>query len=180
MTVYTIGHSTRQLEKLIDILKYYEIRLLADVRSIPRSRHNPQFNSNSFAKALEKHGITYQHMSELGGLRHTTNDSPNTGWRNAGFRGYADYMHTSEFDKGLEYLLNQAKNKTTVIMCAEVVPWRCHRLLLSDALLVRDIEVLHILDKKKTQPAALTDFAKVNGTNITYPSNNGDQQSLLD
>lgn len=179
MIIYTIGHSTRQLEELINILKHYEIHLLADVRSIPRSRYNPQFNSNAFAKELEKHGINYQHVSGLGGLRDTTKDSPNTGWRNAGFRGYADYMQTPEFDETLEYLLNQAENKTTVIMCAEAVPWRCHRSLLSDALLVRSVEVMHILDTKKTHPATLTDFAKINGTNITYPSNNVDQQSLL-
>ncbi len=179
MTVYTIGHSTRQLEELVDILKHYEIQLLADVRSIPRSRYNPQFNSDSFANELEKRGIDYQHVSELGGLRHTTKNSPNTGWRNAGFRGYADYMQTSEFKEALDYFLKQATNKTSVLMCAEAVPWRCHRSLLSDALLVRDAEVLHILDKEKIRPATITDFAKIDGTYITYPPNSHDQQSLL-
>lgn len=176
MTVYTIGHSTRQLDELIAVLESFDIRLLVDVRSIPRSRYNPQFNSDAFANALESRDIEYQHMSGLGGLRKPRTDSPNTGWRNAGFRGYADYMQIPEFKESLDCLTKQATTNTTALMCAEAVSWRCHRSLISDALLVRDIEVQHILDKDKTQPATLTEFAEVNGTDITYPST---QQLLL-
>lgn len=180
MTIYTLGHSTRQLDELVDILEQFDIRFLADVRSIPQSRYNPQFNSDSFSEQLKKHGITYRHIAELGGLRHTRNDSPNTGWRNAAFRGYADYMQTDDFNRAVDDLLDKAAETTTAVMCAEAVPWRCHRTLLSDALLVRDVEVVHILDKNQTRPATLTDFAEVNGTDITYPSDANDQQHLLE
>ncbi len=180
MTVYTLGHSTRQLNELVDILKRFDIRFLADIRSIPRSRYNPQFNSDSFSKQLKKRDITYQHIAELGGLRHTRKDSPNTGWRNAAFRGYADYMQTDDFNRAVDDLLNKAAKTTTAVMCAEAVPWRCHRTLLSDALLVRDVEVVHILDKNQTRSATLTDFAEVKGTDITYPSDTNNQQQLLE
>lgn len=180
MTIYTIGHSTRQSDELVDILEHFGIRLLADVRSIPRSRYNPQFNSDTIAGALDDRGIEYRHMPGLGGLRHTTEKSPNTGWRNAGFRGYADYMLTREFEEAMGYLRTQATRKTTALMCAEAVPWQCHRSLLSDAMLVRGVDVLHILDKTKTRPAALTDFARVDGTRITYPPDDRSQPSLLD
>lgn len=169
MRIYTVGHSTHQLDELIAVLESFGIRLLVDVRSIPRSRYNPQFNSDAFANALESRGIEYQHMPGLGGLRKPRTDSPNTEWRNVGFRGYADYMQTPEFKESLDYLTEQTTANTTALMCAEAVPWRCHRSLISDALLVRGIEVQHILDKDKVQPATLTEFAKVNGTDITYP-----------
>lgn len=178
MKIYTLGHSTRQTTDMLHILRQFDIGLLVDVRSIPRSRYNPHFNSTVFSKELGKHGIVYQHMESLGGLRKPRADSPNTGWRNEGFRGYADYMQTAAFSEALDYLLEQAASNTSAIMCAEAVPWRCHRSLLSDALLVRGGEVHHILDARKTQPATMTDFADINGTNITYPARNSDQQSL--
>lgn len=180
MHIYTIGHSTRSLEDFIDILKQFHIKLLADVRSIPRSRHNPQLNSDPFSRELDNHRITYQHLEGLGGLRKTRADSPNAGWRNVSFRGYADYMQTQEFEEALGHLIKQATTQTTALMCAEALPWRCHRWLISDALLVRDVGVQHIMDKDKTQPATLTGFARIKGTDITYPSLDDDQQSLLD
>lgn len=169
MTIYTIGHSTRQLDELIDILKRYQINELIDVRSMPRSRHTPQFNGDNLAKELPKINIGYQHLVALGGLRHTTNDSLNKGWRNTSFRGYADYMQTNDFAKGIDRLLEVATNKTVAIMCAEAVPWRCHRSLIGDALLVREIKVIDIFDANKSQTEKLTSFAKVRGQTITYP-----------
>jgi len=169
MTVYTIGHSTHELNDFIDILKHYGIELLIDIRSVPRSRHTPQFNSDTLDKKLKKHTIAYQHLADLGGLRHTTKDSPNLGWHNTSFRGFADYMQTKEFENGIIKLLKLAERKTAALMCAEAVPWRCHRSMIGDALLVRNIKVVDIFDKNKTQDETLTDFAKVNGLHITYP-----------
>lgn len=169
MTIYTIGHSTRELAELTEILKHYGINLLVDVRSVPRSRHTPQFNEDNLTKEMPKQGIDYRHLASLGGLRHTSKDSINLGWHNASFRGYADYMQTSDFASGISELLELASAKTVAIMCAEAVPWRCHRSLIGDALLVRNIEVLDIFDAKKTQVEKLTSFAKVGGTKITYP-----------
>ena len=169
MIIYTIGHSTHELNEFIDILKRYAIELVVDVRTMPRSRHTPQFNSDTLGRALEVHDISYLHLADLGGLRHTKSDSINLGWHNASFRGYADYMQTEEFERGITKLLKQAEQKTTVIMCAEALPWRCHRSMIGDALLVRNIKVVDIFDKNKTSEETLTDFAKVQGTNITYP-----------
>jgi len=169
MTIYTIGHSTRDLAEFVEILKAYKIELLVDVRSVPRSRHTPQFNLDNLAAELPKSGIDYRHLEKLGGLRHTTKASTNLGWHNTSFRGYADYMQTPEFTSGLDELLALAKDKTVVIMCAEAVPWRCHRSLIGDALLVRGHEVIDIFDEHKTQPEKLTDFARVEGLAITYP-----------
>jgi len=169
MTIYTIGHSTRALNEFIEILRYYAIELLIDVRSIPRSRHTPQFNGDTLAEALEKHGISYLHVTDLGGLRHAKADSINLGWHNTSFRGYADYMQTDEFERGITELLKQAGRKKTVIMCAEALPWRCHRSMIGDALLVRKVTVVDIFDKNKTSEETLTDFAKVQGVKITYP-----------
>lgn len=169
MTVYTIGHSTREIAEFIEILKRYDIRLLVDVRTVPRSRHTPQFNGDSLEGELKKHGIDYTHVAKLGGLRHAAKDSVNTGWRNTSFRGYADYMQTTGFKEGIGELLELANSTTAAIMCAEAVPWRCHRSLIGDALLVRNAEVVDIFDKNKTQKEQLTSFARVDGADITYP-----------
>lgn len=168
--IYTIGHSTRDIDDFIHILEAYEVKQLVDVRSVPRSRYTPQFNSDSLASVLNTHGIVYQHLTDLGGLRHTTKASTNMGWHNTSFRGYADYMQTDGFEKGISELIDISKNTLTAIMCAEAVPWRCHRSMIGDALLVRKFEVIDIFDIKKTQLERLTDFASVDGTHITYPA----------
>ena len=146
------------------------VKRLVDVRTIPRSRTNPQFNRESLAESLAEAGIGYTHVAELGGLRHTRKDSLNTGWRNASFRGYADYMQTPEFEAAIQALIEAAKCEQVTIMCAEAVPWRCHRSLIGDALKVRGIAVEDILSATRTQPHELTPFAKVNGTQVTYPA----------
>lgn len=168
-TIYTIGHSTHSIDQFIKILQAYEIELVADVRTIPRSRHNPQFNENQLKLDLEQHDIEYLHLVELGGLRYTTKASVNTGWINLSFRGFADYMQTPEFQKGIELLIETSKLKQTVIMCAEAVPWRCHRSLIGDALMVRNIGVEDIMSEKITKPHKITLWAKVNGVIVTYP-----------
>jgi uncharacterized protein (DUF488 family) len=170
LTVLTIGHSTHSLEEFVTILKAHNILRLIDVRTVPKSRHVPQFNAESLAKELPERGIDYVHLKSLGGLRHPAKDSINTGWRNASFRGYADYMATDPFRQGIEQLLELAAEKRSVIMCAEAVPWRCHRSLIGDALLVRGIQVEDILSAKASRPHALTPFAKVTGLQITYPA----------
>lgn len=169
MRVYTIGHSTRSLDELTAALRSFEVTELVDVRTVPRSRHTPQFNADSLTTALPERGIGYRHLAALGGLRHSRKDSINTGWRNASFRGYADYMQTPEFTAGIDELLSVARQGTTAIMCAEAVPWRCHRSMIGDALLVRDIEVFDIFDAGNARTEKLTDFADVDGTGITYP-----------
>jgi len=168
-TIYAIGHSTRALDKFIEILRAHEITLLADIRTIPKSRHNPQFNQDSLAHELPKAGIQYRHLKELGGLRRAAKDSINTGWENASFRGYADYMQTPEFAGALKALIALAKTERVAIMCAEGNPYRCHRLLIADALTVRGVRVLHISSRKSAREHALSPFAKVDGTRITYP-----------
>jgi uncharacterized protein (DUF488 family) len=150
--------------------------LVVDVRTIPRSRHNPQFNENSLPDSLKKAGIGYVHMPGLGGLRHAKHNSANTGWRNASFRGYADYMQTPEFEKQIEELIQLAKGHRIALMCAEAVPWRCHRSLVADALSVRAIPVIDILSETSWRRHKLTPFARVDGTAITYPP---EQASLL-
>jgi uncharacterized protein (DUF488 family) len=169
MTIFTIGHSTRPIDEFISILKALDIRLVADVRTIPRSRHNPQFNSDVFAKKLKESGLDYVHMAELGGLRHPKKDSPNTAWKNDSFRGYADYMQTEDFEKGVATLIETAEKQQTVIMCAEAVPWHCHRSLIGDALLVRGIKVVDIISESTRRDHALTPWAAVNGTMVAYP-----------
>ena len=151
-------------------MKHYGIEQLVDVRTVPKSRHVPQFNSESLASALGNHGIDYVHLKTLGGLRHAKKDSINVGWRNASFRGYADYMATDEFAQGIGRLIDLAKAKRTVIMCAEAVPWRCHRSLVGDALLVRGVQVEDIMSVTSSRPHKLTEFAKVDGQQITYPA----------
>lgn len=175
-TIFTVGHSTLALESFIELLRTYGIERLADIRSIPRSRHNPQFNADSLPAALAREGIEYRPMPELGGLRHTRKDSPNMGWRNTSFRGYADYMQTSAFAEAVEALVKTGSEARTAIMCAEAVPWRCHRSLVADALLVRDVPVVEILSATNWRPHELTGFAAVDGLSVTYPA---DQRSLL-
>ena len=168
-TVLTIGHSTRTLDVFLEMLSAHGVKRLVDVRTIPRSRHNPQFNRDTLPEALQAAGIAYTHIEQLGGLRHARPDSPNSGWRNSSFRGFADYMQTPEFEAGLEKLMQLAAREQTVIMCAEAVPWRCHRSLIADALTVRGSQVEHIMSAKATQPHLLTRFAKVSGIQVTYP-----------
>ncbi len=169
LTIFTIGHSTHTLPQFIDMLKHYGITCLADIRTIPRSRHVPQFNEHPFSIALKHVHIKYTHLTELGGLRHTHKDSINTAWHNASFRGFADYMQTEAFSTGIEKLLELAKKGHVAIMCAEAVPWRCHRSLVGDALLVRGINVEDIFSLTSAKPHTLTPWAQVEGTNITYP-----------
>jgi uncharacterized protein (DUF488 family) len=165
----TVGHSTRTLEEFIGLLQENGIELVIDVRTIPRSRHNPQFNSESLPGKLKESGIGYLHMEGLGGLWHTRSDSTNRGWRNLSFRGFADYMQTKEFSENIEKLITLAGKKKITLMCAETLPWRCHRSLIGDALLVRGIPVEHIMSSGHIQPHRLTSFAHVEGLNITYP-----------
>ncbi len=167
--IFTIGHSTHPIDEFIHILQTYGIEKIVDVRTIPKSRYNPQFNQDALREELQKHNIEYIHLAGLGGLRHTTKDSINKAWKNASFRGFADYMQTPEFANGLEELIELAKEKRVAIMCAEAVPWRCLRSLIGDALLVRDIKVENILSKKSLQPHKITPFAKVEGDRVTYP-----------
>lgn len=170
MTFYTIGHSTHELDEFIKILQKYNVTQLVDVRTIPKSRHTPQFNKDNLSIELPKHNIDYNHLEKLGGLRHTTKDSINKGWRNTSFRGYADYMQTSDFKLGIEQLESLATNKATAIMCAEAVPWRCHRSMIGDALIVRGYKVIDIFDETHTKNETLTSFAHVTDkTDISYP-----------
>ena len=169
-TVLTIGHSTRMLQEFISLLKTHSVTRVVDVRTVPRSRHNPQFNRDSLPEELKKVGLGYVHLPGLGGLRHAKRDSLNLGWRNASFRGYADYMQTPEFEGSLDELIQLAKQDRIAIMCAEAVPWRCHRSLIADALLVRGIRTEDIMSPTNRTVHALTPFAKVRGTTITYPT----------
>jgi len=168
--VMTIGHSTHTLEEFIRLLQAHGGTCVVDVRTVPRSRHNPQFDKASLSRSLKKAGLGYVHTPGLGGLRHAKRDSANVGWRNASFRGYADYMQTAEFAQSLEELVRLANQDRIVLMCAEAVPWRCHRSLIADALLVRGIRTEDIMSANRRQVHTLTPFAKVQGTAITYPT----------
>lgn len=167
--ISTVGHSNRKLEIFIHLLQSHNVKHVVDVRTIPRSRHNPQFNRETLSDSLKTAGIKYTHMAGLGGLRRPRPDSPNTGWRNASFRGFADYMQTPEFETNLQTLIVLARQEQIALMCAEAVPWRCHRSLIADSLLIRKIQIEHILSEKSRQPHSLTPWAVVNGTRITYP-----------
>jgi uncharacterized protein (DUF488 family) len=169
-TLYTIGHSTRTLEELIGLLRENGVETLADVRLIPRSRKWPHFNDESLGRELPKAGIEYVPMRSLGGRRRPAKDSVNSGWHNESFRGYADYMQSAAFESALRQLIETAAAHPTAIMCAEAVPWRCHRSLISDAMLVRGWEVLDIMGPEKATPHKLTTFANVSGETITYPA----------
>jgi len=167
--IFTVGHSTRPIEQFVALLKIYGIEQLADVRTVPRSRHNPQFNADALAASLAAAHMVYLPMPALGGLRHPRQDSPNGGWRNESFRGYADYMQTAAFRDAVETLIQTGRQKRTAIMCAEAVPWRCHRSLVADALAVRGVPVVEILSETSHRRHQLTPFAHVEGAAITYP-----------
>lgn len=168
-TIYTIGHSTHPIEEFIRILNTYGIEEVIDVRTIPKSRHNPQFNEEALREELRKHGIGYVRLEGLGGLRHRAKTSVNTAWKNASFRGYADYMQTPEFARAIDELIGLAREKRVAIMCAEAVPWRCHRSLIGDALLARNIDVEDIMSENSVKPHRLTPWAKVDGVSVSYP-----------
>ena len=169
-TLYAIGHSTRPVQEFIDILRAHGVQTLVDIRTVPRSRHNPQFNGNDLALSLCSVGIGYVHLKELGGLRQPAKDSKNTGWRNPSFRGFADYMQTREFEAGLVRLGRLAGEKGVAMMCAEGNPFRCHRSLVADAISVRGGKVIHISSRREGMPHRLTPFARVRGTTLSYPT----------
>ena len=169
-TMWTIGHSTRSIEEFIAFLKATNIKMLVDVRRFPGSRRYPYFTGADLARSLGAAGIAYAHMPALGGRRPGRPDSANLGWRNAGFRGYADHMQTDEFQRAIEELMAYGTSTRKVIMCAEAVPWRCHRRLISDALLVHGWTIVHILSTKKTQIHTVTRFAKQTDGRLTYPA----------
>lgn len=173
MSVWTIGHSTRAVEELIELLAENRIEQLADVRTAPGSRRLPHFGKASLELALPERGIAYVHLPRLGGLRKPLATSTNTGWRNPSFRGYADYMQTPEFEAGLAELLQLADARRTSVMCAEAVPWRCHRSLIADALTARGVEVLHITGPRRVQPHVMTSFAQLEDGRLVYPDTLG-------
>ena len=170
LVVFTIGHSTRTIADFIHLLKAHAVQRVIDVRTIPLSRHNPQFNRDQLSSALHRVRMHYTHMPGLGGLRHARSDSSNTAWRNASFRGYADYMQTAAFDENLSRCIALGRRERVVLMCAEAVPWRCHRSLIADALIVRGIDVREITSGVRARPHALTQWALVTGTRVTYPA----------
>ena len=168
-TIYTIGHSTRSIDELVEALASFGVQVLADIRTVPRSRHNPQFNAETLARSLDDRGIRYVALPKLGGLRRPRKDSPNGAWRNASFRGYADYMLTPQFEAGLDELAAAAAGEPTAIMCAEAVHWRCHRSLVADALVARGATVEHISAPGRSTLHSLAPFARVEGTRLLYP-----------
>ena len=168
-TVCTIGHSNRTIEDFVGLLWQNGIACLLDIRTVPKSRHNPQFGQDQLAQSLADAGIEYRYLPGLGGLRRPRNDSPNAGWRNTSFRGYADYMQTGEFAANVDTVIALGREKPCALMCAEAVPWRCHRSLIADALVVRGIRVEEIVGSTACRVHALTPFARVDGTAITYP-----------
>lgn len=175
LTIFTIGHSTRPIGQFIELLRSNGVKQLLDIRTIPKSRHNPQFNGDEIAASLRAARIRYVYIKDLGGLRRAKPDSINRGWRKASLRGYADYMQTQAFIQALDHAIQLAETTPSALMCAEAVPWRCHRSLVADALLVRGIQVEEIIGAAKPKEHKLTPFACVRGTDITYP---GDQQTL--
>ncbi len=176
LVVFTMGHSTRTIDAFIRLLKAHSVQRVIDVRTIPRSRHNPQFNRDRLSPALHRARIHYRHMPGLGGLRRPRRDSSNMGWRNASFRGYADYMQTKMFKENLDRCIELARHERVVLMCAEALPWHCHRSLIADALLVTGIEVREISSRVRTRPHALTSWARVTGTKVTYPAARAPQE----
>lgn len=173
--IYTVGHSTRSLEEFVSLLKSHAVEKIVDVRTIPRSRRNPQFAGEALATTLPRNDIAYTWMKALGGLRRPRTDSQNMAWRNDSFRGYADHMQTPEFERAIAELLEQSSAARVAIMCAEAVPWRCHRSLIGDALLVRDVEVFDIMSETSAPPHKLTSFARADGTNVAYPATDSPQ-----
>jgi hypothetical protein len=176
--VLTVGHSTRTLKEFVALLLAHGVKQLVDVRTIPRSRHNPQFNQDRLPRSLQKAGIHYQHMPGLGGLRHPRPDSINTAWRNASFRGFADYMQTPAFGEALNQLIHLAAKRRTAILCAEAVPWRCHRSLIGDALLARGSRVEELASQTRTRPHALTPWAQVRRKRVSYPASPKDSRAV--
>lgn len=168
-TVWTLGHSTRSWDEFVSLLQSYELQAVADVRRLPGSRRLPQFDQDTMADQLEPLGIAYRWFPKLGGRRRAHKDSPNTGWRNASFRGYADHLESEEFAEGLEALIDLAQQERTTLMCAEAVWWRCHRRLIADVLTLRGFEVIHILDASHATPHSLTPPARVVKGKLTYP-----------
>jgi len=167
--VCTVGHSNRTIDAFVDVLRLNDIECVLDIRTIPKSRHNPQFGSDLLPASLASAGIGYRHLPGLGGLRHPHANSPNGGWRNASFRGFADYMQSAEFEENVELVAALARKHRCALMCAEAVPWRCHRSLVADALVLRGVQVEHIMAGQKRRPHILTPFASVEGRRITYP-----------
>jgi uncharacterized protein (DUF488 family) len=167
--VLTVGHSTRPIDEFLALLVAHGVTQLVDVRTVPRSRHNPQFNGDALAASLEGAGIGYVHAPGLGGFRRAAPDSPNAGWRNLSFRGYADYMLTPEFNESLVGVLELLATDRVALMCAEAVQWRCHRSLIADALFVRGHVACEISSATRLQPHKLTPFARVEGDTVTYP-----------
>jgi uncharacterized protein (DUF488 family) len=182
LAIFTVGHSTRTLQEFLEILRAHGVTLVVDVRSVPRSWHNPQFNKETLPAALKAEGISYIHMPDIGGLQRPNRDSVNTAWRNKSFRGYADYMQTKGFTEQLLNLMAIARKEYVAIMCAEALPWRCHRSLIADALVVRNVKVEHIIGKDSVIRHELTEWAHVEGTKITYPlfTKETTQRSLSD
>lgn len=168
-TIHTIGHSTRPIEEFIELLTDQGVTRVVDIRTVPKSRHNPQYWGDALEASLADAGLGYSYVKALGGLRPKHADSPNTAWRNTSFRNYADHMLTDEFRSGLEELMALAEDDSCAIMCAEAVPWRCHRRLVADALLVRGYTVLEIISGGTPKEHELTPFAVVEGTRVTYP-----------
>jgi len=169
-SIFTIGHSTRRIDEFVELLRMQGVKQVVDVRSIPMSRHNPQFNTDALNQSLKQNGIRYKHLKNLGGLRHTKKDSINLGWRNVSFRGFADYMATPEFSEGLEALTKIARLRETAIMCAEAVPWRCHRSLIADALVKKGWLVRDIIGRTSAAKHRLTPFLKVRKGQLVYPA----------
>jgi uncharacterized protein (DUF488 family) len=167
--IYTVGHSTRSAEELVELLRAHGIRTLVDIRTVPRSRTNPQFNQDTLPKRLAQEDLRYVHLPRLGGLRRARADSPNSAWRNASFRGYADHMLTDEFARGLEELRELTPDGPLALMCAEAVRWRCHRSLVADALYARGVVALHITSRTRAEPHKLTPFAVLHGREVLYP-----------
>lgn len=169
-TVFTIGHSTRGVHELIELLREHGVRTLVDVRRFPGSRRNPQFGQEALSAALAAAGVEYAHEPDLGGYRKGREDSPNTAWRTRGFRAYADHMDSPEFREALTRLIGRAEARSTAIMCAEAVPWRCHRQLISDALTARGVEVRHILGPGRADAHELNPAARVRDDGgLVYP-----------
>ena len=169
LAIFTIGHSTRTIDEFIDLIKTFDVILIVDVRTVPRSRHNPQFNKETLPNTLKSYSIKYIHMPEIGGLRRPKRDSINLAWKNSSFRGYADYMQTKEFIDNLLKIVALSRENCIALMCAEALPWRCHRSLISDALVVRHVKVQHIISAISLISHQLSEMAQVEGTKITYP-----------
>ncbi len=177
LLVYSVGHSTRPSRELVRLLRAHGVERVVDVRTVPRSRHNPQFDRVVWSRTLHAARLRYRHLPELGGLRRPRPDSVNGAWRNASFRGFADHMQTPSFARGLATLLRLARAERVAVMCAEAVPWRCHRSLIADALLVRGAEVREIESASRFRVHALTPWACVRGTTVTYPAPVGPRRS---